>query len=100
MKISPNPRFKNNNDIHTKLCDFFILDVSTITGVAINKDEYVPTITPKLKHTKPLITSPPKINIRRTTIVVKEVFTVLLKVLFNALFTITFPSPTLFFDIP
>ena len=81
---------------------FFILDVSTITGVAINKDEYVPTITPKIKaNIKPLITSPPKINmIRRTTIVVKEVFTVLLKVLFNALFTITFPSPTFVFDIP
>lgn len=98
-KISPKPRFKNNSDIEYNYVIFFNLEVSTIIGVAINKEEYVPIITPKIKaNINPLITSPPKIKmIRRTTIVVNEVFTVLLRVLFKALLTITFPSPTFVF---
>lgn len=57
-----------------------------MTGVAINKEEYVPTTTPISKaNIKPLITSPPKENIiNKTKNVVKEVLTVLLKVLFRA----------------
>ena len=38
--------------------------VSYMIGVAINNDEYVPTITPTIKaNINPLIDSPPKIKI-------------------------------------
>ena len=63
--------------------------VSTIIGDATNNEEYVPTITPTIKaNINPLITSPPNKKITNNTKnVVREVFTVLLKVLFKALFT-------------
>ena len=63
---------------------------SNIIGVAINTDEYVPTITPIIKaNINPLIDSPPKINIAVSTIrVVSEVFNVLLKVEFRAKLTV------------
>ena len=59
-------------------------------GVAINTDEYVPTITPTIRaNNKPLNESAPKANIaNNTTKVVKDVFKVLLNVLFNAEFTV------------
>ena len=59
-------------------------------GVATNKDEYVPTITPTIKaNIKPLIESPPKKKMANNTIkVVIEVFKVLPIVLFKAVFTI------------
>ena len=63
--------------------------MSTIIGEATKSEEYVPTITPTIKaNINPRITSPPNKNITsRTKNVVKEVLTVLLSVLFNALFT-------------
>ena len=63
---------------------------SNIIGVAINTDEYVPTITPIINaNINPLIDSPPKINIAVSTIrVVSEVFKVLLNVLLRAVFTV------------
>jgi hypothetical protein len=59
-------------------------------GEAINKDEYVPTITPMIKaNIKPLIESPPKTNMANNTIkVVNEVLTVLPKVLLSAVLTV------------
>ena len=56
----------------------------------MNTEEYVPTITPIIKaNINPLIDSPPKIKMAiRTIRVVKEVLSVLLKVLFNAVFTV------------
>lgn len=56
----------------------------------MNTDEYVPTITPMINaNIKPLIDSPPKINIAVKTInVVNDVFKVLLRVLFKAALTI------------
>jgi hypothetical protein len=56
----------------------------------MNTDEYVPTITPIINaNIKPLIDSPPKINIAVKTInVVNDVFKVLLRVLFKAVLTI------------
>ena len=68
---------------------FFI--VSNIIGVAINKDEYVPTTTPTIKaNIKPLITSPPKMKITSNTKnVVNEVIKVRLRVLFKAALTIS-----------
>ena len=66
------------------------MDVSNITGVAINSEEYVPTKTPTIKaNIKPLIASPPKMKIaNKTTSVVNEVLMVLLKVLFKAPLTV------------
>ena len=63
---------------------------SNIIGVAINTDEYVPTITPIINaNINPLIDSPPNINIAVSTIrVVSEVFKVLLNVLLRAVFTV------------
>src|SRR6056297_424826 len=68
----------------------FLCTVSKTTGDAINKDEYVPTITPiSNAKTKPLITSPPKMKIvSNTTNVLRDVLKVRLKVLFNAVFMI------------
>ena len=56
----------------------------------MNTDEYVPTITPMINaNIKPLIDSPPKINIAVKTInVVNDVFKVLLRVLFKAALTV------------
>ena len=56
----------------------------------MNTDEYVPTITPIINaNIKPLIDSPPKINIAVKTInVVNDVFKVLLRVLFKAALTV------------
>jgi hypothetical protein len=64
--------------------------VSNITGVAMNTDEYVPIITPIMRaNIKPLIDSPPNIKMAsKTNNVVKEVFKVLLKVEFRAMFTV------------
>ena len=64
--------------------------VSNITGVAINSEEYVPTITPTISaNINPRIASPPKIKMaNNTTSVVKEVLMVLLNVLLSALFTV------------
>ena len=64
---------------------FPFLTKSNMIGVAINKDEYVPTTTPMIKaNINPLIESPPKIKIaNNTTKVVKDVFNVRLKVLLN-----------------
>ena len=61
-----------------------------MTGVAIKTEEYVPTTTPIISaNINPLIDSPPKIKIAiRTSKVVKDVFKVLLSVLFKALFTV------------
>ena len=66
------------------------MDVSNITGVAINSEEYVPTKTPTIKaNIKPLIASPPKMKIaNKTTSVVNEVLMVLLNVLFKAPLTV------------
>ena len=56
----------------------------------MNTDEYVPTITPMINaNIKPLMDSPPKINIADKTInVVNDVFKVLLSVLFKAELTV------------
>jgi hypothetical protein len=56
----------------------------------MNTDEYVPTITPMINaNIKPLIDSPPNINIAVKTInVVNDVFKVLLRVLFKAALTV------------
>ena len=77
------------------------LKVSNITGVAIKTDEYVPTITPIIKaNINPWIDSPPKINIaKRTTKVVNDVFNVLLRVEFNAPFTILLNSHDLLINL-
>ena len=63
--------------------------VSFITGVAMNKEEYVPTKIPtQIANTNPRIVSPPKMKIaNNTTKVVAEVLIVLLNVEFNALLT-------------
>ena len=54
--------FKKEKTI--KFYFFKFLDVSNITGVAINSEEYVPTKTPTIKaNIKPLIASPPKMKI-------------------------------------
>ena len=65
----------------------FSLMNSTTKGVATNKEEYVPKITPiNIAKENPLKISPPKMKmIRRTAIVHIPVITVLLKVLFRAL---------------
>ena len=67
----------------------FFFEKSTTNGVAINKDEYVPTNTPIIKaNENPLMDSPPNINmVSKTKNVLNEVFTVLDNVLFNALST-------------
>jgi len=64
---------------------------SNRTGVAIKMDEYVPTTTPiNSANVKPLMVSPPaKNNTSNTIKVVRAVMIVRLKVVFNALFTIT-----------
>ena len=64
--------------------------VSFIIGVAINTEEYVPTNTPIINaNNNPLSESAPNKNIaNNTTNVVKEVFNVLLKVLFKAVLTV------------
>ena len=56
----------------------------------MNTEEYVPTITPTINaNINPRIDSPPKMKMESNTIkVVKEVFKVLLNVLFNAAFTV------------
>ena len=53
--------------------------VSQRTGVAMNKEEYVPTTIPtNIANINPLIDSPPKINmINNTKIIVNEVLMVL-----------------------
>ena len=77
------------------------LSVSNITGVAINTEEYVPTSTPIIKaNINPLIDSHPKRKIESsTTKVVKEVFKVLLKVLFRAPLTVLVNSQDLFINL-
>ncbi len=59
-------------------------------GEAMKSEEYVPTMTPMINaNMNPLMESPPKMNIASNTIkVVSDVFTVLPKVLLNAVFTV------------
>ena len=68
-------------NINYLLTLFFI--VSKTTGVAMHTDEYVPTTIPISRaKAKPLITSPPKINVTNNTKnVVRDVLTVRLIVL-------------------
>jgi hypothetical protein len=53
---------------------FYLLEiVSTRTGVAINNEEYVPTMIPtNIANINPLIDSPPKTNMKKTTIIVDD----------------------------
>ena len=62
------------------------LSKSINNGVAIHKEEYVPTTTPIINaKTKPLIAKPPKIKMtNKTKNVVIEVLIVLDRVEFNA----------------
>ncbi|MCY1509997.1 hypothetical protein D9M68_443560 [compost metagenome] len=69
--------------------------VSQRTGVAMNNDEYVPTMIPtSIANINPRIDSPPKINmINNTMIIVNEVFNVLDIVVLTDLFTISLKLP-------
>jgi hypothetical protein len=78
-------------DYFISFSPFLLFKVSYSSGVAINNEEYVPTIIPISRaKVNPLITSPPNRNIIRITRnVVKDVLNVLLKVLFSDLFIVS-----------